>query len=159
MYINSNNLRKNNFRSVQRELIKEKKFDNVHILKLFQNVSTRWNSTCHMLIRALHLKKALFRYHDKHEIEYLRLTDAEWSQVKYFIELTKLFCVFIKTINQFKYFTIHQIFEIYDKLFDHLNRARVKLSRKKILWKKIMLQKLNAANVKLRQYYANLKNH
>ncbi len=159
MYINSNNLRKNNFRSVQRELIKEKKFDNVHILKLFQNVNTRWNSTCHMLIRALHLKKALFRYHDKHEIEYLRLTDAEWSQVKYFIELTKLFCVFIKTINQFKYFTIHQIFEIYDKLFDHLNRARVKLSRKKILWKKIMLQKLNAANVKLRQYYANLKNH
>ncbi len=154
MYINSSNLRKNNSRNVQKELIKKKKFDNVSVFKLFQDVNTRWNSTCHMLIRALHSKKTLFKYHDKHEAEYLRLTKTKWSQVKYLIELIKLFCAFIKTINQFKYSTIHQIFDIYDKLFDHLDRARSKLSRKKVSWKKIMIQELNAANAKLRQYYA-----
>jgi hypothetical protein len=77
----------------------------------------------------------------------------KWSQMKYLIDLIKLFCVFIKTIDQFKSFTIHQVFEIYDKLFDHLNRARAKLFRKKVVWKKIMLKELIAANVKLRQYY------
>jgi hypothetical protein len=52
--------------------------------------------------------------------------------MKYFIDLIKLFCIFIKIINQFKYFIIHQIFNIYDKLFDHLNQARNKLSCKRL---------------------------
>jgi hypothetical protein len=107
-----------------------------------------------MLIRALSLKKALQRYHDKHEAEYLRVSDMEWSQVEYLIDLTKLFCVFTKRIGQSKSPTIHQVFEIYDKLFDHLDRARTKLSRKKVAWKKIMLEGLIAADAKLRQYYA-----
>ncbi len=124
------------------------------MLKLFQDVKTRWDSTCHMLIRALSLKKTLQRYHDKHEAKYLRVFDMKWSQMKYLIDLIKLFCVFIKRIDQFKSFTIHQVFEIYDKLFDHLNRARTKLFRKKIAWKKIMLEELIAANAKFRQYYA-----
>ncbi len=51
--------------------------------------------------------------------------------MKYFINLIKLFCIFIKIINQFKYFIIHQVFNIYDKLFDSLSQARNKLSRKR----------------------------
>ncbi len=70
------------------------------------------------------------------------------------INLIKLFCVFTKRINQFKLFIIHQMFEIYDKLFDHLDRARLKLSRKKISWKRIMLEDLIAANAKFQQYYS-----
>jgi hypothetical protein len=135
-------------------MIQEKKIDNLHVLKFFQNVKTRWDSTCHMLIKALHLKKILQKYHDKHETNYLRLIDIEWSQMKYLINLIKLFCVFIKNIDQFKYSTIHQVFNIYDKLFDHLDQARHRLSRKKIAWKKIMLKDLIATNAKLRQYYA-----
>ncbi len=154
MYINNNNIRKKNFFTIQRELIKKKENENLEMLKLFQDVKIKWNSTCHMLIRALILKKTLQRYHEKHEAEYLRLFDMKWSQMKYLIDLIKLFCVFIKRIDQFKSFTIHQVFEIYDKLFDHLDWARVKLSRKKIAWKKIMLKELIAANAKLRQYYA-----
>ncbi len=132
----------------------QKKIDNVIVFKLFQNVNTRWNSTYYMLIKTLHLKNNLFKYYNKHETKYLKLIDTKWSQMKYFIDLTKLFCVFIKKINQFKYFIIHQIFEIYDKLFDHFDRARNKLSRKKVSWKKIMFQDFIATNVKLRQYYA-----
>jgi uncharacterized coiled-coil protein SlyX len=110
-----------------------------------------------MLIRAFTLKKTLQRSHDKHETKYLKVFEVKWSQMKYLINLIKLFCVFIKRIDQFKSFTIHQVFEIYDKLFDHLNRARTKLSRKKVAWKKIMLKELIAANAKLRQYYAKIQ--
>ncbi len=46
------------------------------------------------------------------------------------------------------------MFNIYDKLFDHLNQARNKLSRKKVAWKKTMLKDLIAINTKFRQYYA-----
>jgi hypothetical protein len=133
-------------------MIQEKKIDNLHVFKLFQNIKTRWDSICHMLIKALHLKKILQRYHDKHETKYLRLIETKWSQMQYFKNLIKLFCVFIKSIDQFKY--IHQVFDIYDKLFDHLDQARHRLSRKKIAWKKIMLKDLIATNAKLRQYYA-----
>jgi hypothetical protein len=111
-----------------------------------------------MLIKALHLKKILQRYHDKHETNYLKIIDMEWSQMKYLINLIKFFCVFIKNIDQFKYFIIHQMFNIYDKLFDHLDQAHHKLSRKKIAWKKIMLKDLIATNAKLRQYYAKIQN-
>jgi hypothetical protein len=86
--------------------------------------------------------------------------------------LIKLFCVFTKTIDQFKLSIIHQVhlvyflyvaiflkcwmyqmFDIYDKLFDHINRTRAKLTRKKIAWKRTLLQKLIVANTKLRYYY------
>jgi viroplasmin and RNaseH domain-containing protein len=150
----SSNLRKKNFFKIQEELIQKNKNANLEVFKLFQNVKTRWDSTCHMLIKAFTLKKILQKYHDKHEAKYLRLIETKWSQVKYFINLTKLFCIFIKTINQSKYFIIHQVFDIYDKLFDHLNQTRNKLSRKKLSWKKIMLEDLIATNTKFRQYYA-----
>ncbi len=96
------------------------------------------------------LKKILYKYHDKHETKYLRLIETKKSQIKYLIDLTKLFCIFIKKRNQFKYFTIHQIFEIYDKLFDHLDQARNKLNRKKLSWKRIMLKDLIVVDDKLR---------
>ncbi len=77
----------------------------------------------HMLIKTLILRKTLSRYHDKHEIEYLKLfnTNNRKESMKYSINLIKLFCVFTKRINQFKLFIIHQMFEIYDKLFDRRN--------------------------------------
>jgi hypothetical protein len=110
-----------------------------------------------MLIKILILKKILQKYHDKHETKYLRLIKTKWSQMKYFINLIKLFCIFIKIINQFKYFIIHQVFNIYDKLFDSLSQARNKLSRKRFSWKKIMLEDLIATNAKFRQYYAKIQ--
>jgi hypothetical protein len=79
MYINSNNLRKKNFFKIQRKMIKKQNNENVHVFKLFQNVNTRWDLTCYMLIKTLILKKTLSIYHDKYEIEYLRLFNTEWS--------------------------------------------------------------------------------
>ena len=81
VYINSSNLRKENFYAVQRALNDEERRTGNSVsgtvLKLFQDVKTRWESTFHMLIRALKLRLALNRYHDKHEAEYLRLLEVE----------------------------------------------------------------------------------
>ncbi len=46
------------------------------------------------------------------------------------------------------------MFEIYDKLFDHLDQTRFKLSRKKVSWKRIILDDLITTNVKFRHYYS-----
>jgi hypothetical protein len=158
VYINSSNLRKENFYAVQRELNDEGRrageSSTYFVLKLFQDVNTRWDSICHMLIRALKLRHALDRYHAKHEAEYLQLSSTEWSQVEYLIDLTKVFCVFIKLIGQSKQPTIHHVFDIYNKLFDHLEQARARLSRKRMSWKRALMLGIEAADNKLRQYYA-----
>jgi hypothetical protein len=103
-----------------------------------------------MLIRALKLKSALSKYHDKHETEYLRLSFVEWSQIEYLIDFIKLFCVFIKMIDQSKQSIIHQVFEIYNKLFDHLNQTRERLSHKRVSWKRALMNEISATDVKLR---------
>jgi hypothetical protein len=106
-----------------------------------------------MLIRALKLRHALNRYHAKHEVEYLQLSFTEWSQIEYLIDLTKMFCVFIKLIEQSKQSIIHHVFDIYNKLFDHLEQARARLSRKRMLWKRALMLDIETADNKLRQYY------
>ena len=57
-------------------------------------------------------------------------------------------------ICQSKQPTIHQVFEIYNKLFDYLDQARVRLSRKRVSWKRALLNGIEAAATKLRQYYS-----
>jgi hypothetical protein len=41
MYINNNNIRKKNFFTVQRELIKKKENENLEVFKLFQDVKIK----------------------------------------------------------------------------------------------------------------------
>jgi hypothetical protein len=41
MYINNNNIRKKNFFTIQRELIKKKENENLEMLKLFQDVKIK----------------------------------------------------------------------------------------------------------------------
>jgi hypothetical protein len=49
--------------------------------------------------------------------------------------------------------TIHVIFSIYNKLFDHLEASIHQLQWKKVAWKKLMLSALHAAKEKLSIYY------
>ena len=79
-------------------------------------------------------------------------------QIKYFINLIKVFCIFTQINDKRNQFTIHEIFQIYDKLFDHLNNAKLKLTRKKTTWKKIVLKKLNKTYNKFCLYYVNTQN-
>lgn len=49
--------------------------------------------------------------------------------------------------------TVHLIFAIYKKLFSHLEAAGRQLQRKRVSWKKVMLEALTAAHAKLSEYY------
>jgi hypothetical protein len=50
--------------------------------------------------------------------------------------------------------SIHLVFSIYNKLFDHLEKAKSALRRKKVAWKQLMLLSLEAAEKKLSHYYS-----
>ncbi|OQD74460.1 hypothetical protein PENANT_c174G02644 [Penicillium antarcticum] len=63
-----------------------------------------------------------------------------------FFTLTTLVC-------RTKDSSIHLVFRIYNKLFDHLERSIRQLRRKKVHWKQLMLSSLEAAKEKLKKYY------
>jgi hypothetical protein len=49
--------------------------------------------------------------------------------------------------------TVHLIFAIYKKPFSHLEAADRQLQRKRVYWKKVMLEALTAARTRLSEYY------
>ena len=64
-------------------------------LKMLQDVKTRWNFTCLMLMRAISLQNALQHwFHTKNGvcITSLALHDQEWQQVQYIVRNCILSC-------------------------------------------------------------------
>ncbi|KAJ5413745.1 hypothetical protein N7509_000372 [Penicillium cosmopolitanum] len=62
-----------------------------------------------------------------------------------------------KRLQRTRDVTVHFVFSIYNKLFNHFDTAEEKLERKSVLWKIRMLQGLRAAKAKLRKYYTATK--
>jgi hypothetical protein len=60
---------------------------------------------------------------------------------------------------QTKDVTLHAVFSIYNKLFNHLEASIRQLQRKKVSWKKLMLSALHAAKDKLSSYYVETDNN
>jgi len=83
----------------------------------------------------------------------LQITSDEWRQVDYLLCITQPFFQFTTTLSKTKDVTIHTVFSIYNCLFDYLERSIRQLKRKKIGWKQQMLQALEPAESKLREYY------
>jgi len=83
-----------------------------------------------MLNRALELRPAIKEFFFTVGGLWLDLTDDEWHQLKYFIDLTKPFCKFTKLINSNTKSLIHYIYKIYNKLLDYLDRSKELLVRK-----------------------------
>jgi hypothetical protein len=63
------------------------------------------------------------------------------------------FFKFTTALCKTKDVTIHSVFKIYNKLFDHLNELMTQLRRKRVSWKQLMLTALNTAREKLSEYY------
>lgn len=68
--------------------------------------------------------------------------------------ITQPFFRFTTALSKTKDVTVHLIFAIYNKLFDHLEKSIKQLIRKNVAWKKLILTALYAAEEKLRQYYS-----
>ncbi len=132
---------------------KQKKIQRARLLKLFQDVKTRWNSTCHMLIKAHDLRSEITQFCEKYSTIYLLFNNDEWSQIEYLIDLLKSFCLFIKKLSSIRTFTINMIFKIYNRLFEHLKKTFHELSRKRVSWKKNLLKAIKTIQKKLTKYY------
>ena len=106
-----------------------------------------------MLIRAYVFREDLNKFfHDYHD-QYFQLTSKEWNHVEYFIEIVKSFCVYTKILSTTIIFIIHQIFNIYNSLFDHLDKTKARLRKKKVSWKKKLIVAIDFVDEKLREYY------
>ncbi|KAJ6039228.1 hypothetical protein N7460_007260 [Penicillium canescens] len=123
-------------------------------LVLMQDVKTRWNSTFLMLQRAKRLQTICDKYCSECGLSDLVLTKDEWKQIDYLLSITQPFFNFTSVLSKTKDVTIHIVFSIYNQLFDHLERSRDQLRRKKARWQIIMRTALEYATQKLRDYYA-----
>lgn len=127
------------------------------VLKLFQDVSTRWDSTCFMLIRALTLQESIEDFIETHGPDWLALTKPEWQQIKYLVDLVRPFCNFTQVISRSTTPTIHHVFVIYNTLLEHLEKSEAKLMRKRKPWKVFLREGLRGAQLKLKEYYSETR--
>ncbi len=168
MYINASENRKESFFKLQRSnLVKKQKIQKVLILsikkqkrikracslKFFQDVIFRWDFICYMLIRVHDLRSEIIQFCVKWSVNYLLLKNEEWSQIEYFIELLKSFCLFIKILSTTHTITINIVFKIYNRLFEHLKRAKSRFARKRVTWKKSLIDVFTTIKTKLIKYY------
>ncbi len=127
-------------------------------MKFFQDVVFRWNFTCHMLILAHDLRSEIIQFCVKWSVDYLLLKNEKWSQIEYFIELLKSFCLFIKILNTMHTITINIVFKIYNRLFEHLQKTKSRLARKRMTWKKRLIDVFTTIETKLIKYYNQTQN-
>ena len=123
-----------------------------------QDVATRWNSTFLMLVRAKKLQQAFDAFCSQYDQEHFSLSQEQWRQVDYLICILQPFHQFTTLLSKSKDVTIHRVFKVYNKLFDHLEKSIRQRRRKRVAWKQVMLASLEAAKNKLSIYYRDTDN-
>lgn len=106
-----------------------------------------------MLRRAKRLHIAFDEYCSHHDQPQFALSAEGWRQIDYLLYILQPFFTFTILVCQTKDSSIHLVFSIYNRLFDHLERSIHQLRRKKVAWKQLMLSSLEAAKDKLSKYY------
>jgi hypothetical protein len=145
IYVNASPQRRDTFYNLQTT---EKK------LVPIQDVKTRWNSTFLMLRRAKRLRPIFTPFCIEYDREYLLLNDEEWRQIDYLLCITEPFFIYTTQLSKTRDVTAHYVFKIYNKLFEHLEQSMKQLHRKRVPWKKQMLEALEAGRLKLDEYYS-----
>ncbi len=130
-------------------------------LKMIQDVKTRWNFICLMLLRALRLQVFIKSYISTHKnenttLQTLSLNNEEWTHVQYLVELLKSFAIFIDLLEHNYELSINAIYVVYDVLFSHIEDHMTALKRKQRSWKHSLLKVLMQAWIKLFEYYADV---
>ncbi len=130
-------------------------------LKMIQDVKTRWNFICFMLLRALRLQVFIKSYISTHEnenttLQKLSLNNEEWTHVQYLVELLKSFAIFTDLLERNRELSINAIYIVYDVLFFHIKDHMTALKRKQCSWKRSLLKVLTQARIKLFKYYADV---
>jgi hypothetical protein len=119
-------------------------------------VSTRWDSTAFMLIRAVRLQDTITKFCSEYfPAQPFSLIDQEWKQIKYLIDILRPFNFFTQTVSKTKGITLPYVLSIYDELFERLSESRRRLLVKvsSCTWVKPLIQGISAAENKLDDYY------
>ncbi|OQD95763.1 hypothetical protein PENVUL_c105G07924 [Penicillium vulpinum] len=119
-----------------------------------QDVKARWNSTFLMLRRAKRLRDFLGTFCTDYNCEEMALNNDEWRQIDYLLCLTKPFYEYTLALSKTRDVTAHLVFQIYNILFEHLEKSIKQLQRKRVPWKQQMLSSLEAGRLKLDEYYS-----
>jgi hypothetical protein len=123
-----------------------------------QDVRTRWNSTFLMLRRAKRLRDSFGPFCADFNCEEMSLNDEEWRQIDYLLCITEPFFDYTLALSKTRDVTAHLVFRIYNALFEHLEKSMNQLRRKRVSWKKQMLNSLEAGRSKLVEYYSQTDN-
>ena len=108
-----------------------------------------------MLTRAKKLQQVFDDFCCQYDQERLALRQEQWRQVDYLLSILQPFHRFTTILSKTKDVTIHLVFKINNKLFEHLEKSIRQLRGKKVVWKQLMLASLEAAKAKLSVYYAD----
>lgn len=119
-----------------------------------QDVRTRWNSTFLMLRRAKRLRSYFISFCEQYDCKEMLLNNEEWRQIDYLLCITEPFFDYTTELSKTKEVTTHLVFKLYNALFEHLEKSIGQLKKKRIPWKKQMLQSLEAGRQKLGGYYS-----
>jgi hypothetical protein len=106
-----------------------------------------------MLRRARRLRNTIDKYCRDHEYSQFKVTDTEWRQIDYLVNITRPFFKFTMALMKTKDVTIHSVFLVYRKLLEHIERSNRKLRKKTTPWKKDMYGAMLMAKQKLKDYY------
>lgn len=94
-----------------------------------QDIKTRWNSTFLMLRRAKRLREFLGTFCTDYNCEEMALNKDEWRQIDYLLCLTKPFYEYTLALSKTRDVTAHLVFQIYNMLFEHLEKSIKQLQR------------------------------
>ena len=125
-------------------------------LRLLLDVKTRWHSTATMLKRALELKQPVNSWLQlRPELEPLRLTNSEWSQVELILSALRPFWSCAYQLMKASVVNIHMGYAIYNFLFDHIEDYTQKLQADapSSSHRQQLVEALQAAERLLKKYY------
>jgi len=112
-----------------------------------------------MLIQTLLLQDAINKWiddYDSSKLKLLKLSNVKWKHIEYLITLLYSFYRYIKTLSTTSGCTVHQVWQIYNNLFQHLEN-QYKEAEYEIEWKKSLTTAIEVAKKKFSIYYEQTK--
>ena len=92
---------------------------------------------------------------ENQKLQKLKLFFVKWKHVMYMIALLYSFHVCTKHFSTTKNFTVHQAWQIYNKLFQHFENQYAE-TEQKIEWKNMITISIDVTQDKFKKYYKDM---
>jgi hypothetical protein len=144
-------------------LAKQSEIEQKRLLQPKVDIEIRWNSTYDMILRAIRLRIPLKSWLETQmekdpSLDRLTLTNTDWKKLKYLIILLHPFAIYTNLIGSTKDTTINHTWNIYNRLFSHLEETKATLSKKNTTenpWIHEFFAPINAGFDMLKRYYTS----